>query len=271
MELSVIIPTYNRREMLSKTIQTLMDQVGEIKFEVLVCDDGSNDGTEDLVKGYIRNAPFLLRYLFHERNGARYSTTRNEGIRAASYPIIVIIDDDMLLPATILKAHHDTHNIPGIVTIGYRYNLIPNEKEPYLPDVRDKHFAAYPNVEVPIWSIMETCNISLDRELLINVGLFDETFTGWGGEDIELGYRLSKSGAKLVLNKEVYAWHQYDSDPKNSFLRYFRGLKPDFSSQIANLIRFKEKYPEDTELQERLANWIERNKRIEAEMLSGKI
>lgn len=270
MDLSVVIPTYNRSIILSNTLHSLTSQICDLHFEVFVCDDGSNDDTPEMIQTYLDKTTFSLRYLRQERTGARYSTARNLGISAACGRIVILLDDDMILPDSFLKTHYETHEYSHVVTIGYRYNLVPGAPEGCLPDTRDKLFSAYPNIEKPMWSIMETCNVSLERDLLLRAGMFDETFMGWGGEDIELGYRLHRLGAKLILKREAFAWHQYDPNPKNSFLRYHRGLKPDFSSQIANLTRFKNKYPEDLELQELLTSWILRLRKTELEMLDFK-
>ncbi len=267
MELSIVIPTYNRSKILLRTLQTINSQICDFDFEVIVCDDGSNDQTTDVVTSYVQQANFNLRYMRHGRSDARYSTVRNMGINNAIGRVVVLLDDDMLLPPTFLKAHFETHYQSNIVTIGYRYNLSPSQPESYELDTREKYFASYPKTEVPVWTIMETCNVSIERDLLVQAGMFDDAFRGWGGEDIELAYRLQKFGAILVLNREIFAWHQFDPDPKNSFYRYYRGLKPDFSSQISNLERFKRKYPEDQQLQELLTDWILRLQITQSDML----
>ncbi|WP_226682715.1 glycosyltransferase family 2 protein [Sutcliffiella horikoshii] len=58
------------------------------------------------------------------------------------------------------------------------------------------------------WMLFLTGNLSLKKELLLNVGLFDESFKFWGYEDWELGYRLSKYGAKFKSSKLLMGYHQ---------------------------------------------------------------
>lgn len=272
MEISVVIPTYNRASVLSNTLRCFAFQDCPFEFEVIVCDDGSNDKTPDVVTLLQRSVSFPLCYLRQERDGARYAAARNLGIAAAQAPLVILLDDDMLTPPGFLDVHRSSHNQDDIVIVGYRYNLVPTHDSALrvLPDVRQRHFAAYPNLEVPIWSIMETCNVSVERDLLVEVGMFDERFVGWAVEDIELGYRLHRSGAELILNRDAYGWHQHDPNPQNSFLRYHQGLKPDFSSQIANLRRFLHKYPDDKRLREMLSTWIARLRQTETDMLAGR-
>jgi glycosyltransferase involved in cell wall biosynthesis len=250
--ISVVIPTYNRREVLVRTLNAFADQDIQIKYEVIVCDDGSSDDTADTVIRMMRESSFELRYVRQERAGWRLAATRNMGIAAATGSLILFLDDDIIPIPSFLSAHYKAHYKPGIVSIGYNYPLL-HESEKGCTfiglDIRDKDFAAYPNLNKPGWSLMYGGNFLVDHALLDEVGHFDERFQGWGVEDIELAYRLSRHGARFVLEKKAYGWHQYNPNPVSHRLRQEQGLRPDFTSHLTNVSRFRSKYPEDMQLQ----------------------
>lgn len=131
-------------------------------------------------------------------------------------------------------------------------------------DPRDKEFAAFPDLDRSLSTLMYGGNFSLERALLDEVGHFDESFQGWGVEDGELAYRLDRAGARFVLDKQAYGWHQYNPTPVSHRLQQAQGLRPDFTAHLTNLSRFRSKYPEDIQLQlqlHRLMTRIEQEQR----------
>ena len=93
--ISVIILTYNRKRLLKDCLDSLLWQsVPGDEVELLVADDGSDDGTEELVARYRAVHP-NIRYLHHPHQGI--SATRNLGIRAATGEFIAIVADDYIL------------------------------------------------------------------------------------------------------------------------------------------------------------------------------
>jgi glycosyltransferase involved in cell wall biosynthesis/GT2 family glycosyltransferase len=94
--LSILIPTYNRRKFISDAIRSALNQKYQ-NFEVIVVDDGSTDGTPDIVKAF---SDTRLRYVAKEHSGA--PATRNRCIAEAKGEFLVWLDsDDMLLPDTL--------------------------------------------------------------------------------------------------------------------------------------------------------------------------
>lgn len=90
---SVIIPTYNRRESLRRALDTVLVQEGldwTFRAEVLVVDDGSTDGTPDVVRAYDK-----VQYLRHDVNRGP-SAARNTGVAAATGEYVAFLDDDDL-------------------------------------------------------------------------------------------------------------------------------------------------------------------------------
>ena len=92
MDVSVIVPTFNRASSLDALLADLKAQSGDARFEILVADNGSADDTRDVVERHASD-DHRIRYLFEPTPGA--SCARNAGIAAASAPILAFIDDDV--------------------------------------------------------------------------------------------------------------------------------------------------------------------------------
>src|SRR5690554_1988606 len=97
--ITVFTPTYNRAHTLPRLYQSLLDQIFR-DFEWLIVDDGSTDGTKELVEGWIAEAAIQIRYIY-QPNGGKH-TAFNRGVREARSPLFASIDsDDMGLPHTL--------------------------------------------------------------------------------------------------------------------------------------------------------------------------
>jgi len=78
------------------------------------------------------------------------------------------------------------------------------------PDIRDEFYLRYDDdfADLPApWVMYWTCNVSARTSQLREVGIFDENFRSWGGEDIDLAYRLHCADARFVLNRAASAVH----------------------------------------------------------------
>lgn len=100
--------------------------------------------------------------------------------------------------------------------------------EPFYPEVIHKYGTEFKGFYMP-WIFVITHNISLRKNLIMDVGLFYEEFQGYGCEDWELGYRLYKNGAKIIDNPHVHVYHQEHPRGNNdsnegidNYLKFFR-------------------------------------------------
>ncbi|WP_214105153.1 glycosyltransferase [Acrocarpospora catenulata] len=230
----MVIPTYNRAELLRHTLGALARQTLPLdEYEVIVVDDGSDDHTAEVARSF--ESRLNLRYIFREREGYRAAKTRNVGIWQARAEICVLFDCGVLPHSGCLAAHLDSHrdtDRPVAVT-GYVYCYNFNnddadlmnrtidvtdpdatiallaEKRLWL-DMREDFYTKYGDdydyLPAP-WMNYWTCNVSARTDQLRRVGGFDEDFTAWGAEDIDLGYRLHRDGARFVLNRAAAAIH----------------------------------------------------------------
>ncbi|HVG21181.1 MAG TPA: glycosyltransferase family A protein, partial [Blastocatellia bacterium] len=93
-DVSVVITTYNRCDLLSGALESVLGQkAGDVRFEVIVVDNNSKDGTRQVVESLMGSSNPGLKYIFEGRQGISHG--RNAGIRNATAPIIAFTDDDV--------------------------------------------------------------------------------------------------------------------------------------------------------------------------------
>lgn len=194
--LSVIICTYNRADLLAGSIRTLDKQEGinPGEYEIIVVDDGSTDDTHARVKNL--NMDVEVRY-FHKDWGGR-SEARNLGIQNARGDVVLFVDDDILAPPCFLKSHLKEYEsgmnivVRGPIVNVAEYKIIPDFKP------KPHHFSG---------AFFCTCNASTWRDTLVRVGGFDTDFKEYGFEDNEIGWRLREAGCKVRFCMSAYIFH----------------------------------------------------------------
>lgn len=199
-------------------IEQLLEQdYDEAAYEVLIVDDGSTDGTRDYLKALQSEN---LRVLFGDRNQGR-AVSRNRGISAATGDIIIMIDGDHTVKQDYLSVHARRHEKERCVIVGksvfaprsdlnalnHYLNHCGAEKLPVAQPIPGRYFL--------------TRNCSLPRELLISVGMFDEAFKVWGGEDLDLGVRLQDSGVPIYGEPMALAIHHHHRSVRDLMRQQF--------------------------------------------------
>lgn len=100
-EISVVISTYNRRDSLQRSIESILKQANAPPYELIVVDNRSTDGTSEVIKSYAAKAE-CVRHVFEEKQGVSYG--RNAGVAAAHGPLIAFTDDDVTVNKDWLAA-----------------------------------------------------------------------------------------------------------------------------------------------------------------------
>jgi len=208
--LSVVLCTYNRAELLRRTLNSLCRQsLDRALFEIVVIDDGSADDTRQVVQAYESLLP--LRYS-RQRN-AGLGSARNHGVFLSRGEILLFHDDDDIADPRLLEEHLDTHrrypdNRYGV--LGYTGLDAAIAADPLMHFVtRVGYFLfSYPNLKDGdildfsyFWGGCSSCK----RALLLDYGVFNPVFR-FGCEDIELGFRLSRHGFKVVYNSRAASY-----------------------------------------------------------------
>lgn len=217
--LSIIIPTYNRAEKLDRALQHLYDQeLAHESFEVIVVDDGSMDHTDSVLSEWKKKWPQLSA--LHQSNSGQ-ATARNRGIKAARGQILLLGQDDIYASPGFLKAHvefHKSHPQENQAVLGLTEWWPEAPVTPFMQWLTHggPQFAYHllqAGQTVSYW-FFYTSNISLKTQLLKDHP-FDESFSSYGWEDIELGYRLMKQGLTLHYQPQALAWHDHFMDEKD--------------------------------------------------------
>jgi glycosyltransferase involved in cell wall biosynthesis len=210
--LAIVIPTYNRADVLMQCLKHLEDQNCK-DFEVVIVDDGSVDSTPDQMKAYMRSTPLAIRYTRQENRGP--ARARNHAISLIEAPITLLIGDDIFASPALVAEHLQLHlrrPAESVAGLGLtRWSEKGQSVTPFMQwlDSDGVQFDYGPLLrgKSPDWADFYTSNLSLKTEVLKEFP-FDETFPYAAMEDMELACRIeARSGLELVFLPEALAHH----------------------------------------------------------------
>lgn len=216
---SVVIPTYNRMDILPQVLDGLAVQAGAPPFEVVVVDDGSTDDTPTYLGQ--RSAAGLgaasLRVLRQANQGP--AAARNRGVASAQGALVAFLGDDTVPSAGWLARHMEAHDArrsaAPVAVIGHTAWHPRMRLTPFLRYINDHGLQfGYALIEDPEnvpFNFLYTSNLSLPRSLLEREP-FDLRFPYAAWEDIELSYRLHRRGLRLVYEPAAKAAHDHPTD-----------------------------------------------------------
>ena len=236
IDISVVIPTYNRLDTLRHVIPALLSQdCAAESFELIVADSNSTDGTAEYLAAQTR-----VRHLPGAYAGR--AAARNAGIAAARGEIVLFNDSDIIASDDLLARHLARHRTQRCAVVGHEVQV--RSFEEYLAKSRDPRLRAAlhpPTRKRLSWLYFLTGNASVRKADLDAVGGFDESFTGYGHEDLELGYRLQAQGIPIVYEPRAINYHLQDvgfSDQRSkmelagrSTVRFYK-KHPDFAVKL---------------------------------------
>lgn len=203
MRATIQLCTYNRSDLLERVLEACFEQtVAPDTYEVVLVNDGSIDRTPEVIEAASARASCAFTAITQPNAGL--ARGRNVGIAASRGERIIFIDDDVLpMPNFVAEHLRGAEGAPDVVVRGA---VIEVESFDRLPP--------------PVWSLRNysanwfwTSNVSASRRKLEEVGGFDETFSEYGWEDIELGLRLRAARTRAVFNRYAVAFHY---KPKSS-------------------------------------------------------
>ena len=248
LPLSVILCTYSRASLLQMALASLVDQtLDKDSFEVVVIDDGSSDTTREVANSFAGRLP--LRYFYQENAGL--AAGKNHGIYAAKGKILFFFDDDDIATPRLLEEHLGSHQkyadesyaVLNYTTWSPRLKATPLMK--FITEVGCFLFS-YPDIRHGsvldyryFWGGRSSCK----RSFLIEHGVFNPIFR-FGCEDIELGYRLSHHGLKVVYNAAAVTYMLREVNLDDFYRRLLR--------QGRSQYRFSSMYDDP-----RVAEWCE--------------
>ncbi|MFC1655351.1 glycosyltransferase family 2 protein [Patescibacteria group bacterium] len=229
MQATVIIPTYNRADILKECLEKLLKQdFVKNEFEIIVVDDGSTDNTKEVLEEFEKKSKVQFKAL-HQKNQGQ-GIARNYALRYAQGKIVILIGDDLMVLPDFVKQHvqyHRRFNKPNEAVLGFVSWDPRLEITPFMDwltngsSVMGKfggHQFAFEKLEGKTkadYNFFYTINISLKTSVLKKYP-FDSRFSSYGWEDIELGYRLTKK-ENLVLhyNPRAIGYHYHPMEEES--------------------------------------------------------
>ncbi len=211
MKLSVEISTYNRKEVLRLVLEGLARQTyPSDQFEVVVSDDGSTDGTPEMIQRMRETVPYALRLVGNKHQGCGH--THNAGILAAAGHIVLMLADDILPVPRLLEEHmrdHAEHSDSSVAIVG-RLKQSENLPQTIFQKGWDRVIKGlFPvNGKEMDYTNFWVSNLSFKKDFMIRHGMFLDLPAG-SHEDLELGHRLQRSGMRLMFNPLAVGFHHH--------------------------------------------------------------
>ncbi|MDP1821503.1 MAG: glycosyltransferase [Acidimicrobiales bacterium] len=205
LEISVVVSTYRRPERLRRLVAALEAQtLSPERFEVLIVDNGSGDGTRELLHELAAATPVRLRVLEIDVNRGP-APARNLGWRSASAPYVAFTDDDCVPRPTWLAQLVATVGASPQLGVLQGATLRPRGPHPQsLGTVFRETLVPSP--------YFEGCNLVFPRAVLDRTGGFDESFT-FGGEDTAAGWSAIEDGGEWVFDETAVVEHDVEERP----------------------------------------------------------
>ena len=215
VDVSVVVPTHDRRALLAEVLNALETQQDAPRLEVVVVDDGSGDGTADWLAQ--RRSTIPIEALTQPKRGP--AAARNAGVRAARGRLVAFLGDDTIPEPGWLAAHCTRHAAAGgdprLAVIGHTHWHSRVRATAFLRYINEQGaqfgYALIRDPEDVPFNFFYTSNVSLHRELAL-AEPFDEGFSHAAWEDIEMAYRLKRRGLRLVYEPQARAAHDHPTD-----------------------------------------------------------
>lgn len=252
MKASVIIPVYNQYDSLLKTLYAFSVQnCNKEDYEVIIVDDGSTDETRLITNQWLcEKYGISIKIVHNTNNGRAYS--RNCGVENAIAEYIIFVDCDRVPELDFVEKHlawKDDETVDIVIgqsldffgriddiseplnweTIN-RFSRIPN----FLKRITKIYDSQFKTDSSLVWMSFLVGNSSMEKEVWLEIGGFDNEIKKWGFEHFDFAYRAWKKKKKFA----------YDCNIKNYHIPHPRE-KGFYEKAIEeNIIMFSEKYPE---------------------------
>jgi len=203
--ISVVVPSRGGAQRLPLLLDLLAAQT-QPNWEAVVVLDGDIDDSASVLERYAAHGP--VRSIVLPENRGR-PTALNVGFEAASGEVLLRCDDDLAPRPDYLAGHVAAHAGGPRGVIGMCRNVFPETTyaavygRPAYERLRAAAYAAAADQRWRYWG----GNVSVDRDSWRLVGPYDESFRGYGWEDVDWGYRLAQAGVQLVVDPALETDH----------------------------------------------------------------
>ncbi|MFL5407307.1 MAG: glycosyltransferase family 2 protein [Myxococcales bacterium] len=201
---TVVIPTYQRKDRLARVLTGLAHQT-VANFDAVVVDDGSTDGTAE----YLREARFPFEVRAIRQLNAGPGAARNAGVAAARGEIVLFLDDDVLPSPDLVAEHLRAQSAKPRCAVMGPLGSLPRYPQPWVAweqaMLEDQYAAMTRGDWEPTFRQFWTGNASVAREEILAAGGFDPAFRR--AEDVELAARLARRGVGFRFHPAARTLH----------------------------------------------------------------
>ena len=199
MKVSVIIPVYNRADLLPAVIKALLDQ--EYPAEIIIVDDGSTDSTAEVAKG----CP--VKYIYQENAGP--AKARNTGWKASTGDIVCFTDSDCIPQKDWTGRLAEGFIEDSIGAVGGSYDIANPESllsRCIHEEIKLRHLKLGAMKYIRAFG---SYNVAIKRHVLEETGGFNEEYRTASGEDNDLSYRIITAGYNIKFQGKALVAHHH--------------------------------------------------------------
>lgn len=209
---SIIVPVYNAGQYLDACIQSIIRQTW-LRWELLIVDDGSTDGSAAICDGYAEQDP---RITVIHKNNEGVSRARNEGLNMARGDYVVFVDADDLLPSNSLELRMEQRDGVDLVIAGYR---IINESNDIIEETANQEKKIWPQ-ETAIKNVIVSGDIGYQgysvnklfrRDIILKFNLRFDDRVAYNEDRLFCVSYVLKCNCVAVISEVVYIYRQTSS------------------------------------------------------------
>lgn len=220
LDATIVIPTYNRKQVVLETLAALVrNGCGEHRWEAIVVDDGSSDGTAGAVAEWAKAVGSPIRVIRQTNRGP--ASARNCGAEAAKGRMLIFIDNDILVEPDFVSKHLQTltehENCWVVGRVVHPPELLRSPFGRYRNAVWEAFHRAHEEAGVYETNGITAANLSLPADHFRRFGGFDEDFTIASSEDWVLGFRARQAGIRILYRPDIKVVHNDWADTLDRF------------------------------------------------------
>lgn len=209
VEISIVIPTFNRCAQLKECIESILNQDYN-NYEIIIIDDGSTDGTKEMLKDYSNRYQDKIILLKQNREGP--AKARNESLTFAKGKIVLFIDDDARAAPNWIGHIIEDFKYPKIGIIGGE-------------TVEEKYSKSgvlyHRKINTLDFDFVPTKNAAFLKEALKKVNGFDGRFKYPAFEDMDLCVRIRNMGYDIKINNKAVVYHNERHSLKGRLIKQY--------------------------------------------------
>jgi GT2 family glycosyltransferase len=213
-DVSVLVCTYRRKPVLLECLAAFANQtLDPSRYEIVVVDDGSGDGSAAAARAFPSRAP--IRVVERTRNGG-LSSARSAAVAAARGELVLFVNDDTIAFPDLLERHvaaHARRRGEPVAVLGTFEQPREQLATALMRALERSHLVfAYAGLRADVehdWTRFWGCNVSVDRRAVLEAGAFDATFRHYGCEETDLALRLFGGRLRVHFEPAARAWHRH--------------------------------------------------------------